>query len=115
MSCKFYQENKIEVQEKKSRKKKSANEHIDAYIMFLSKLRFDLLSPTAWDPTCHPMCGRFRPEEIYNMDQVPLPFVVNQERTFTTEDDKHVHISAPSDSLRKRQFTIVGNHRLVKF
>ena len=87
-------------------KKKSANEHINEYLNFLSKLRFDLLSPTDWDPTCHPSWGRFRPEERYNMDQVPLPFVVNQDHTFTTQDDDHVHISAPSDSLRKRQFTM---------
>ena len=40
------------------------------------------------------------------MDQVPLPFVVNQESTFTDENDKYVHMSAPSDALRKRQFTM---------
>lgn len=40
------------------------------------------------------------------MDQVPLPFVVSQESTYTTENDQNVHISAPSDALRKRQFTM---------
>ena len=50
--------------------------------------------------------GRFRPKHRCNMDQVPLPFVVNQESTFTDENDKDVHISASSDALRKRQFTM---------
>ena len=40
------------------------------------------------------------------MDQVPLPFVVNQDYTYTIEDDKDVHISAPSESSSKRQYTM---------
>ena len=68
MAWKLYQEKKLKYKKRKSGKKKSANEHIDAHIIFLSKLRFDLLSPIAWDPICHPMWGRFFPEERYNMD-----------------------------------------------
>ena len=51
----FIKRKKLKYKKRKNGKKKSAHEHIDAYMMFLSKLRFDLLSPTAWDPTCHPM------------------------------------------------------------
>lgn len=40
------------------------------------------------------------------MDQVPYPFVVNQDTTFADEGDEDVYICAPSDSLRKRQFTL---------
>ena len=50
--------------------------------------------------------GRFPPKLRYDMDQVPLPLVVNQESTFTDENDKDVNMSAPSDALRKRQFTM---------
>jgi hypothetical protein len=40
------------------------------------------------------------------MDPVPLPFVVSQDSTFTTADDDDVDISAPSEALMKRQFTM---------
>jgi len=53
--------------------------------------------------------GRFPPDKRYNMDQVPLPFVVSQESTFTrTEDDEHVAIKFCSGSgdMRKRQFSM---------
>ena len=50
--------------------------------------------------------GRFPPEKRYNMDQVPLPFVVGQDHTFTQEDDKDVNIKCPDERLRKRQFTM---------
>ena len=40
------------------------------------------------------------------MDQVPLPFIVNQEFTFATTLDNNVHIRCPLEALRKRQFTI---------
>eukprot|EP00978_Attheya_sp_CCMP212_P024282 scaffold76062_cov23-Attheya_sp.AAC.1 len=41
------------------------------------------------------------------MDQVPLPFVVEQEWTFTSYDDAHVHIrSCGADGLTKRQHTM---------
>ena len=40
------------------------------------------------------------------MDQVPLPFVVGQDDTFTTENDKDVNIKCPKESLRKCQFTM---------
>ena len=32
--------------------------------------------------------------------------MVNHDRTFTTHDDNYIHISAPSDALRKIQLTI---------
>ena len=51
--------------------------------------------------------GRFPPHLRYNMDQVPLPFVVSQDSTFTTEDDSDVHIfGTGKGDLRKRQFTM---------
>ena len=40
------------------------------------------------------------------MDQVPLPFVVSQDSSYTTADDENVHISCPNESLRKRQATM---------
>ena len=52
------------------------------------------------------ICGRFLPSRRYNMDQVPLSFVVSQEFTFTIQDDNNVHITYPNKALRKRQWTM---------
>ena len=40
------------------------------------------------------------------MDQVPLPFVVSQKFTFTVKEDANIHISCPSEALRKRCWTM---------
>ena len=42
------------------------------------------------------------------MDQVPLPFVVSQDTTFTThtDTDVHIHRTGKGERLRKRQFTM---------
>ena len=45
--------------------------------------------------------GHFLPKYRYNIDKVPLLFVVNQELTFTNKNNKDVHLSVPSDALRK--------------
>ena len=71
-------------------------------------MRFDFLTPKDDDPPVarDPLWGRFPPECCYNMDQVPLPFVVGQECTFTTEDGNDVNIKCSKESLRRRQFTM---------
>ena len=58
------------------------------------------------DDMGNPLWGIFLPDICYNMDQVPFPFVVNQDSTLTTHDDNEIPISAPSDALRNIQFTI---------
>ena len=51
--------------------------------------------------------GRFPPKLRYNVDQVPLPFVVSMDSTYTTDDDADVQISGTGKGdLRKRQFTM---------
>ena len=62
-----------------------------------SNYKDDMDNPL-WDP--------LPPELHYNMDRVPLTFVVNHDSTLSTNDDNVIHISVPSDTLRKRQFTM---------
>ena len=51
--------------------------------------------------------GRFPPERIYNMDHIPMPFIVEQNDTYTEEDDEHVHVQGTgSEGLTKRQYTV---------
>lgn len=48
------------------------------------------------------------------MDQVPCPFMVHQDPTFTNGDGDDVHIRAFSDALHKRQFALHCLLMLVK-
>ena len=50
--------------------------------------------------------GRWLPEQRYNVDQVPLPFVIGQEKTYEVSGSKQVWISQPSSGLDKRQATL---------
>ena len=67
---------------------------------------FQILQSKNKDDIDNPLWVQFPPEIRYNMDQVNIPFVVNHDRTFTTHDNNDIHISAPSDDLRKRKFTV---------
>ena len=75
---------------------------------FYAYLRHEVLAPHSnrLSPDFTIIYGSFPPERRYNQDQVPLPFVVCQDTTFTTNDDKNMHIKAPSEALRKRQATM---------
>ncbi len=54
----------------------------------------------------HPKYGRWIPEQRYNVYQVPLPFVVGQEKTYDICGSKQVWVSQPSSGLEKRQATL---------
>ena len=50
--------------------------------------------------------GRWTPKNRYNIDQVPLPFVAGQEKTYDVTGNKQVWVSQPSSGLDKRQATV---------
>ena len=50
--------------------------------------------------------GRWLPEARYNVDQVPLPFIVDQDTTYETTGSTSVWIAQPSSGLDKRQCTL---------
>ena len=101
----FIKRRKLKYRKKKSGKKFSADKHLPQYLNFLQRLRFKLFVPLPGD-TSESIWGRFPPSRRYNMDQVPLPFVVSQEFTFTLNEDCNVHITCPNEALRKRQWTM---------
>ena len=78
---------------------------LDFYVV-LCILRHEVLSTRENfnSPDFSLQWGRHPPQRRYNMDQTPLPFVVSHDSTCTTEDDENVHVSAPKEALRKRQF-----------
>ena len=105
----FCKRKNIKFRKRKSGKGKSGVENLPEVLKFLAYLRHRVLprrEDQAVPPDYTPKWGRYPPERRYNMDQVPLPFVVSQDSTFTTSDDNDIHVKAPSDSLRKRQFTM---------
>ena len=54
----------------------------------------------------HPKYGRWLLENRYNIDQVPLPFVIDQDKTYDITGTKQVWVSQPSTGLDKRQATL---------
>ena len=102
----FIKRRKLKYRRRKSGKRFSANKHVQTYQNFLQCLRFKLLRPIDDTVQSDALWGRFPPSHRYNMDQVPLPFVVSQDFTFTVENDTNIHITCPSESLRKRQWTM---------
>ena len=53
--------------------------------------------------------GRFKPNQRFNVDQTPMPFVVNTKRTYEELQKNHeekIWISQPGSGLDKRQCTV---------
>ena len=50
--------------------------------------------------------GRWTPERRYNVDQVPCPFIIDQEITYEQQGSSIVWISQPGNGLDKRQCTL---------
>ena len=67
---------------------------------------FQILQSNNIDDMDNALWGHFPPDIRYNMDQVHFSFVVNHDRTYITHDNNDIYISAPSDDLRKKKFTM---------
>ena len=101
----FIKPRKLKYRRKKSDKNFSADKHLPRFLDFLKLLRFKILMPLEGNNS-ESIWGRFPPSRRYNMDQVPLPFVVSQEFTFTLHEDNNFHITCPNEALRKRQWNM---------
>ena len=53
-----------------------------------------------------PKWGRWLPKNRYNVDQVPLPFINDQDKTYEIKGADQVWVSQPSSGLDKRQATL---------
>lgn len=103
----FMKRHKIKFRKRKNVKAKSAEEKREDIVKWHQDLRYKVLPyRNGHVGSYHPHYGRFPPKRRYNMDQIPMPFVVDQDTTFTTEDDEHVHVKGPgAEGLNKRQYT----------
>jgi len=98
----------LKFRKRKSGKKNSTNNDLPRLKAWHSKMRCEVL-PICKDEPCKDFdkkWGRFQPHLRCNTDQVPLPFAVDQDNTYTIMDDNDIHIAAQLDGLRKRQFTM---------
>ena len=106
----FLKRNHIKFRKRKSGKKNCTDENLPKILQWYSYLRNEVLPRRVGEDLDHQFTtkwGRFPPHLRYNTDQVPLPFVVNQESTYTNEEDNDVHIASHGKGdLRKRQFTM---------
>ena len=105
----FLRRKNIRFRKRKSGKKKSTDDNLPAIIDWYTFLRHNVL-PNQPNKPCKDFSekwGRFPPKLRYNFDQVPLPFVVSQDETYTTVEDTDVHVAGHGKGdLRKRQFTM---------
>ena len=104
----FMRRNNIKFRNRKNVKAESAEEKRQKIMQWHSDLRLKVLPYREGHVgSYHPHYGRFPPERRYNMDQIPMPFIVDQNTTFTFEDDEHVQVrgTGAAEGLNKRQYT----------
>ena len=104
----FLRRNKIRYRKRKNQKSVSAEEKRSKLQLWHQKLCYEVLPyRNGHIGSYDGMFGRFPPDRRYNMDQVPMPFVVEQNDTYTEETDCHVHVrGVGSEGLSKRQYTV---------
>ncbi len=106
----FLRRKNIKFRARKSGKKKSTDENLPKILQWYGYMRHKVLTRYTGDPEGQHWTtkfGRFPPKLRYNVDQVPLPFVVSMDSTYTTADDEDVQIAGTGKGdHRKRQFTM---------
>eukprot|EP00794_Sanderia_malayensis_P021199 gene21199-23281_t len=103
----FKRTHKIVLRHRTNKKKDSANDGRKTIQEFHRNLRKSLQTTRRRNnSTLNPKYGRWLPENRYNIDQVPLPFVVEQEKTHDALGTKQIWVSQPSSGLDKRQATL---------
>ena len=102
----FTKRNDISVRRRTNKKQQSSKEKIEIIQDFHRKLRKAVQSRRRQDPAFDSKWGRWLPCNRWNVDQVPLPFVVDQDRTYADKGAQSVWIAQPGSGLEKRQATL---------
>ena len=91
-----------------NKKKNAANDGRETIQRFHRDLRKTVQSKRRRDTSffADQTYGRWLPKNRLNVDQVPLPFVVEQDQRYEFEGNKQVWISQPGSGLDKRQATL---------
>ena len=104
----FKRRHKISLRRRTNKKKNAANDGRETIQRFHRDLRKAVQSKRRRDMSfvADETYGRWLPKNRLNVDQVPLPFVVEQDQTYEFEGNKQVWISQPGSGLDKRQATL---------
>jgi hypothetical protein len=99
----------IKFRKRKSGKKRSTDENMEAILKWYAYYREEVLPKRVGEDLAQfsDKYGRYPPHLRYNVDQVPLPFIVSQDSTYTLGDDMDIQVSGHGKGdPRKRQFTM---------
>ena len=104
----FKHRHNISLRRRTNKKKNAANDGRETIQRFHRDLRKAVQSKRRRDTlfVADQTYGRWLPKNRLNVDQVPLPFVVEQDQTYEFEGNKQVWISQPGSGLDKRQATL---------
>ena len=103
----FKKRHGISLRRKTNKKKQGSQEMLPVIQAFHQQLRRDLNScRRRTNMVNHKKWGRWVPERRFNVDQVPLPFVVDQGMTYELKGSTSVWISQPASGLDRRQCTL---------
>lgn len=104
----FKRRHNISLRRRTNKKKNAANDGRETIQRFHRDLRKAVQSKRRRDTSfvADQTYGRWLPKNRLNVDQVPLPFVVEQDQTYEFEGNKQVWISQPGSGLDKRQATL---------
>lgn len=104
----FKKRHNIAFRRRSNKKKSSANDGRERIQRFHRNLRKSLKTTRRRDEHAEldGKYGRWLPQNRYNIDQVPLPFVIDQDKTYETKGSEQVWVSQPSSGLDKRQATL---------
>eukprot|EP00794_Sanderia_malayensis_P013638 gene13638-15064_t len=104
----FTQRNELSLRRKTNSKKLSGNDKLPIIQNFHRQLRQDIKSKRHRDGFVdfHAKWGRWMPSRRYNVDQVPCPFIINQNQTYDEKGKAGIWISQPGNGLDKRQCTL---------
>lgn len=103
----FRKRHNIAIRKRTNKKKCSANDGRETIQHFHRNLRKALTTRRRRNnATIDSKYGRWLPHNRYNVDQVPLPFVIDQDKTYEVKGNEQVWVSQPSSGLDKRQATL---------
>ena len=103
----FKKRNNIAFRRRSNKKKNPASDGKETVQRFHRNLRASLKT-TRPRKNARLDCkyGRWLPQNRYNVDQVPLSFVIDQDKTYEVKGSEQVWVSQPSSGLDKRQATL---------
>ena len=99
----FKKRHGISFRRRTNKKKNAADDRRQTIQKFHLDLREDVKSTRKrFNAAQDVKYGRWTPKNRYNIDQVPIPFVIDQYKTYDVTGNKQVWVSQPFSGLHKK-------------